>query len=497
MKKIILLVANILITLSLQAQTIPYEKLDSISSEISKLQLKANNLPYKDAKGNEYEISFSDKNFEVFFYNQLAFKSVYKKWDGKEILALTENIDLSKVTAITKHTSFTDVVLIKLYFPTGYLKTQLFENGILTNTITEEYLEFFTTNSSREKLANSLYDLVVLFKITKGLTTEEKMTEERIDYTALSKEDFLKKYPNSLLAKQAQLIIKEKEDKQKNKIELEEKERKEAAIKYEKAFISYNYFQYKTGLTMDETIKAYPELALKYVKNKTSTPGGELISKNKNFIFYVKDDFVYGYFGEIASVRFEGGYRETDIDKFSEIKKDFDIIKNNLIREFNFSPSEQILDSNAVLGQHNTSFTWVKNNKTIRLQIVYKQKDTLAKVFYSYTISIFSIDENLTSPNADRWGNSQNNTVNLLKSDNTTNTTTSIPETSTLDERTKYDNAKIDYKAGTISKDDYKVAIKKYSQYASYESLRLQKAFRDKEITRAEYTQAIKILLRK
>lgn len=497
MKRIITGILLTIIIFSSKAQTIPSEKLDSISSEISKLQLKANNLTYKDAKGNEYEISFSDKNFEVLFHNQLAFKSVYKKRDGKEILALTENIDLAKVTAITKHTSYTDVILVKLYFPTGYLKTQLFENGILTNTITEEYLEFFTTNLSREKLANSLYDLVVLFKITKGLTTAEKIEEENEYYKSHSEEESLDKYPLSLKAKQSKLIIKEKEVKQKNKIELEEKERKEAAIKYEKAFISYNYFQYKTGLTMDETIKAYPELALKYVKNKTSTLGGELISKNKNFMFYVKDDFVYGYFGEIASVRFEGGYRESDISKFSEIKKDFDIIKNDLIREFNFPPSEQILDSNAVLGQKNTSFTWVKNNKTIRLQIVYKQKDTLAKVFYSYTISISSIDENLTSPNADRWGNSQNNTVNLLKSDNTANTTTSTPETSTLDERTKYDNAKIDYKAGSISKDDYKVAIKKYSQYASYESLRLQKAFRDKEITRAEYTQAIKILIRK
>ena len=155
----------------------------------------------------------------------------------------------------------------------------------------------------------------------------------------------------------------------------------------------------------------------------------------------------------------------------------------------------------------------------------------------SQTIYDDYLAPNLTPENTNRWGetenktssplksdnsNSTNNTINLLKSGNTnsanntlnplktlfkstksdnansaTNTATPITETSTLDEKAECNKAKIDYKAGNISKDAYKAAIKKYSQYASYESLRLQKAFRDKEITRAEYTHAIKILLRK
>lgn len=155
----------------------------------------------------------------------------------------------------------------------------------------------------------------------------------------------------------------------------------------------------------------------------------------------------------------------------------------------------------------------------------------------SQTIYDDYLAPNLTPENTNRWGetenktssplksdnsNSTNNAINLLKSGNTnsanntlnplktlfkstksdnansaTNTATPITETSTLDEKAECNKAKIDYKAGNISKDAYKAAIKKYSQYASYESLRLQKAFRDKEITRAEYTHAIKILLRK
>ena len=78
LKKIIVLFLT-QVSLSLQAQTIQHEKLDSISTEISNLQLKANNLPYKDAKGNEYEISFSDNNFEILFYHKthLIYRCVF------------------------------------------------------------------------------------------------------------------------------------------------------------------------------------------------------------------------------------------------------------------------------------------------------------------------------------------------------------------------------------------------------------------------------------
>ena len=470
LKKIIVLFLT-QVSLSLQAQTIQHEKLDSISTEISNLQLKANNLPYKDAKGNEYEISFSDNNFEILFYNQLAYKSVYKKWDGKEILALTENIDLSKVTAITKHTSFTDVILVKLYFPTGYLKTQLFENGTLTNTITEEYLEFFTTNKSRDLLGEGLIDLVVLFKITKGLTTTEKMTEERIDYTALSKEDFLKKYPNSLNAKQLQLILKEKEEKIK---------------KGEEYFMKYVGCEfYEIGIPIENAKIKFPQFFSKYWVDKYNGENGydsRYMSKKKEIkvFLYGKNGRLVGYdrktlYGNVQSF----------IDDFTE--------------KFKFSPSQrkfyQFLD-----------YTWEKNGKNLTIRYDTKTTEIELRQFDSQNDNRWGDNpqDNAINPLKSENSNSTNNAINLLKSVNTssvnntkTNTTTPITETSTLDEKAEYNKAKIDYKAGTISKEAYKAAIKKYSQYASYESLRLQKAFRDKEITRAEYTHAIKILLRK
>lgn len=477
---------SLLINFLINAQTIPYEKLDSISSEISILQLKANDLPYKDAKGNEYEISFSDKNFEILFHNQLAYKSVYKKWDDKEILALTENIDLSKVTAITKHTSFTNVILVKLYFPTGYLKTELFENGILTNTITEEYLEFFTTNLSREKLADSLYDLVVLFKITKGLTTAEKIEEENEYYNSHSEEEFLDKYPLSLKAKQSKLIIKEKEEKSK---------------KGEEYFMKYEYIAtFQLGLTIEETIIRYPEFKrhYKYDGNGLFWDYSIASKETKGDIMglYIKNKKVIGYYGE---------YRYGDDLNFGKGEKFINDICNENNKKFYFSPEIENYDFSGnkltVLPENkagtSTTYSWTKNKKTVSFS--HARQPTNTGTGYT-TISFSIIDQNLASINADRWGDTQSSTVNLLKSDKTNNaikTTTSINETSTLDEKTEYEKAKIDYKAGTISKDTYREAIKKYGAYAAFESKRLQKAYQNKEITYSEYNQALKILLRK
>jgi hypothetical protein len=470
MKRIILLTFILKTSLAI-AQTIPYEKLDSISSEISKLQLKANDLTYKDAKGNEYEISFSDKNFEVLFHNQLAYKSVYKKWDGKEILALTENIDLSKVTAITKHTSFTDVILVKLYFPTGYLKTQLFENGTLTNTITEEYLEFFTTNKSRDLLGEGLLDLVVLFKITKGLTTAEKIEEENEYYKSHSEEEFLDKYPLSLKAKQSKLIIKEKEEKIK---------------KGEEYFMKYVGCEfYEIGIPIENAKIKFPQFFSKYWVDKYNGENGydsRYMSKKKEITV-----FLYGKSGRLVGYDRKTLYGNVQsfIDDFTE--------------KFKFSPTQrkfyQFLD-----------YTWEKNGKNLTIRYDTKTTEIELRQFDSQNDNRWGDNpqDNAINPLKSENSNSKNNAINLLKSVNTssvnntkTNTTTPITETSTLDEKEAYEKAKIDFKAGTISKEAYKAAMNKYGTYVFEENKRLIKAYKNKEITYAEYIAAFRKLTKK
>jgi hypothetical protein len=206
--------------LTTHAQTIPYEKLDSISDAISKLQTEANGRGFNDVD-KHYEISFPTENFRILFSDQLAYKTVYKKLDEKEILVFTENIDLSEATGIIKQTSYTNIIGIKLYFPKGYLKSQIFENGILTNTVTEDYLEFYTKIEQREQLYKSILDACNILQIAKGSTTKEKIVEEDKDYSSLSNENFTKKYPNSLKTMQAKLFIKQKEEERLEKERLE------------------------------------------------------------------------------------------------------------------------------------------------------------------------------------------------------------------------------------------------------------------------------------
>ncbi len=153
-------------------------------------------------------------------------------------------------------------------------------------------------------------------------------------------------------------------------------------------------------------------------------------------------------------------------------------------------------------------------------EIAEKLKRAYYDYDYKYATRKSIYDQYLASANVDRWGdnpqdnainppktdnsNSTNNAFNLLKSVNTssannTKTSTITPkvETSTLNEKAEYEKAKNDYKAGTISKEAYKEAIKKYGDFAAFESKRLQKAYQNKEITYSEYNQAIKILLRR
>ena len=361
--------------------------------------------------------------------------------------------------------------LVKLYFPTGYLKTQLFENGTLTNTITEEYLEFFTTNKSRDLLGEGLIDLVVLFKITKGLTTAEKIEEENEYYKSHSEEEFLDKYPLSLKAKQSKLIIKEKEEKIK---------------KGEEYFMKYVGCEfYEIGIPIENAKIKFPQFFSKYWVDKYNGENGydsRYMSKKKEITV-----FLYGKSGRLVGYDRKTLYGNVQsfIDDFTE--------------KFKFSPTQrkfyQFLD-----------YTWEKNGKNLTIRFDTKTTEIELRQFDSQNDNRWGDNpqENAINPLKSENSNSKNNAINLLKSVDTssvnntkTNTTTPITETSTLDEKAEYNKAKIDYKAGTISKEAYREAIKKYSQYASYESLRLQKAFRDKEITRAEYTHAIKILLRK
>ena len=182
---------------------------------------------------------------------------------------------------------------------------------------------------------------------------------------------------------------------QKNIIEEKRIAELEKLKEFELAFMNFEYFkEYKLGLSVEETRKEYPELALKNAKqNNQSNELGELISSKKKIKFYVKNNIVIGYQGEIAF----GSVKETfsNGSEYSKGDKIVNDIKNNLSEKFNFSPSvEKTGDSYYKKGKI-TSYSWIKNGKIIRLDINYLKKEKMMSAAFSYIISIYSLDENL------------------------------------------------------------------------------------------------------
>ncbi len=159
---------------------------------------------------------------------------------------------------------------------------------------------------------------------------------------------------------------------------------------YEDNFMNYQYYKgYKIGLTEAETIQLYPVLKKHYTINDEY--GKSIISKNVIMgdgtlrSFYIKNNKVWGYWGEVSSGDDEAGFPKG-------AKKVAELIAT-LKANFNFDPIEKSFGQTQVKNyrSNKTTYTWGKNNKKIWLEYY----TTWDGYNYSYGLSIFSQDENL------------------------------------------------------------------------------------------------------
>lgn len=172
MKKFIILSFLILPYFLSFAQKVPFETLETFSEEINNIQRKADGKSYLDGK-QYYEISFPESSFFVSFYNQLATKVVYKENNGEEILELTEKIDLTKAINIKDMENGGTAGALRLYFPAGIIKTQIFKKGDLIQTLNVNYIEVFFDKSNKndkERLLLQLNQLIAEIKKAKNST---------------------------------------------------------------------------------------------------------------------------------------------------------------------------------------------------------------------------------------------------------------------------------------------------------------------------------------
>ncbi len=217
-----------LITTFCHSQSISYHKLDSISIEFSKFQKEADGYTYNDGSQN-YEVSFPQENFKIWADNHLASYAIYKKWGNKEILAITENIDLSKATSLVmlslntlKNGSI--LVTYRLYFPKDQLNTTLYEDGKVIKNIKESYIDLFLIQPdvSYNKVSelklysffNKFINLIYILKNEKGqniaynLKTIQEDWNKAIDGKEISfYNSFMAKYPKSIYDEQCKLNI--------------------------------------------------------------------------------------------------------------------------------------------------------------------------------------------------------------------------------------------------------------------------------------------------
>jgi hypothetical protein len=272
MKYTLFLILLIFITFLGKSQSVPYQKLDSISTLFSKIQYETNGYVYNDGNNN-YEVSFPRENFKVWAYNHLATSAVYKKINNKETLAITENIDLSKASSFIIFNSYTNkkifFIVYRMSFPKGSLKTELYENGTFIKTISEEYLDFFLLARDATLDKASDFKMYQFFNNMIYLVYRLKQENKQIikyDINELARnwnlavdqlnseayKSFLAKYPNTLYDAQC-----------KQSIGLMEAQKK--AIQ-QKLIANQNFvnniadkYKFKKGLTLDEFANFNPE----------------------------------------------------------------------------------------------------------------------------------------------------------------------------------------------------------------------------------------------
>jgi hypothetical protein len=253
MKKTLILATVFLNLFTSLAQEIPFEKLEALSKKISQSQLEVDGKIYNDGT-TDYQISFTQANFTVAFNSQLASNAVYKKSNGTELLYLTENFSLARTTGITIELIDNNIVLYNLHFGKFTVTTKNFKNGELVDTTYKNNLILYAKyngNETNSMLYNAIFELSTLNQIYLGLIKKEKLDIENKDWLNLTKEDFIKKHPNSIRT----MLVK-----------------KDMAKKVERTTLFLdsisNAFKIKIGMTEEEYKQQNPLIAEELFKKK-------------------------------------------------------------------------------------------------------------------------------------------------------------------------------------------------------------------------------------
>jgi hypothetical protein len=359
MNRNIHLVILFFISSNLFSQTIPYQKLDSLCSIINILQNKTNGDTIKEESGHKFQISYPDENFKVFAYNHLATYAVYKKYENKEVLELTENVDLSKAISFKSVFGNYYCTKFRMEFPVGTIKTETYEKGTLIRTSNNSFLDFYfhfdqgqrvnkTSEYSSRIFYNNIIKLLYLLKAEKGTIHQydmEKVSKNwnlAVDkFSSISFKAFLSQYPGTLYTPECNRLIERTEKNEKESREKKEKKELQQTLDFfEKV---KKVFSIEIGIDIENYKAKYPDVAKEIIKIKyrTKQVSGH-ISYTKEFyiktgvyeLVFLYDKLNSGYYHQI--------YNSIDdaMTSYNEIRK---YVSNNIAKKYIKLDSEDFI----------------------------------------------------------------------------------------------------------------------------------------------------------
>lgn len=288
MPRVTLLLIICLLTFGTRAQ-VKFEALDSLASVIRKNHNIVTGMQYANEE-EAYELSFPQDNFNILANDHTAYHSVYKKKDGKELLYITENIDLANAEWIKPVDGKKGciVAMFRLGFPNGYLKTQVMEDGNLVNTLSPDYLEFYAFSDAEKNKLKKLrteqdgwaamkiiVELCNQMKIENGVLSaemaaimnnrfDEMLNDDKEDIPRM--ERFVANFPKSLYAHLVQESIKRRKEYNTN-------------VKPTVDFLRNTMIKYKYSYELSNFQKANPE-AIRLLTLKSENDGITFYGQN-------------------------------------------------------------------------------------------------------------------------------------------------------------------------------------------------------------------------
>lgn len=178
-----------------------YENIDAFTDYVRDAMLKTNGRKLV-LDQQEYTIGIDSSCFKMYYHNRLLSYSI----SIDSILLVVENIDLASVTDILL---FEDN--IQLYFEDQSLSVEIYKP--LYRKYNYNVIELHCQKGDVNALFKKVYDMISHLRMEEKIITTSEAKSEWDAFHSLSRYEFYKKYPHSILAMEGRMLEEEHQQK--------------------------------------------------------------------------------------------------------------------------------------------------------------------------------------------------------------------------------------------------------------------------------------------